>query len=231
MPRKKRSQSPGPGRRSPRNNAGTAANGAATSRPVTPRPGTPVDGDAKDTKAAATRKPKEAHVVPKQADLLAEAIETEAINRRWLDVKKREALAREGADEYKLDRNTNKQPRRISTRATTVVNFPQVESMPDMLRFVPPPPVVPDKTCCITGKSGRYKCPRTGLLYHDLAAFKELRRRHNLPSLLRTNTLVDYALVEDQRTELELPVKPPVLEPPRPPSPADPGDGDAMDTT
>ena len=31
----------------------------------------------------------------------------------------------------------------------------------------------------ITGKPGRYKDPITNLPYHNLAAFKELRRRHD----------------------------------------------------
>jgi len=178
---------------------------------VTPRPGTPSDGAAAGEKP---KKAKEPHVVPKQIDLLMEAIETEAASQRWLDTKKREALAKAEDGVYRLDRGRGTHPRRISTRASTTVNFPAVESMPDMLRFAPPPPPVPDKTCCITGKVARYKCPRTGLLYHDLAAFKELRKRHNLPTTIRTNTLADCADFEDPRSELDLPLRPPVAEAP-----------------
>ena len=40
------------------------------------------------------------------------------------------------------------------------------------------------RTCVITGKTARYRCPKTLLGYHDLVAFKELRRRYNAGELL-----------------------------------------------
>ena len=90
-------------------------------------------------------------------------------------------------------------------RKGTSVNFPKTDHMPEVLYGDQRPPPIPDKKCCITGKVARYKCPRTGLPYHDLAAFKELRRRNGLSDgPLRTNTVKDYELVDaDDRINRE----------------------------
>ena len=181
-------------------------------RPQSPRPGTPTsDGDAKP------KRKKEPHVIPKQRDVLMEALATEEDNRRWLVKQKRDALANEDTGIVRAPKALN-HPRRYSGRDSTCVNFPKADTMPDILYADQRPPPVPNTTCCITGKKARYKCPKTGLPYHDLAAFKELRRRNGLSDgPLRTNTLKDYELVDadprinrEKRHPAELPQRPPV---------------------
>ena len=209
MPRKAKQAPKNGGRsKSPRGGASTVKTEKASSRPVTPRPGTPnPDGTAAPSK-------KEPYVPPKQRDMLIEAIETEAVNRRWLEIRKREALEKTENTERALARTRSKHPRRISQRTGTVVTFPSVEVMPPFMVTQLPEPSVPNTTCAITGEpNAKYRCPRTGLPYANAAAFKELRRRHGLgDGPLRTNTLADVEPFLDPRTELDLPVKAPVVD-------------------
>ena len=180
------------------------------SRPVTPRPGTPnPDGDGE---APAAKRKKELYVIPKQSDLLVEAIDTEAQNRRWLEIRKREALSRESADAIKLEPKHKKHPRRISKPGLTTVTFATVDMMPPFMRGDLEKPKAPNTTCAITGKPAKYRCPRTGLPYFDGAAFKELRRRHGLgDGPLRTNTPDEIAKYGDPRSQLDLPMKGPCV--------------------
>ena len=183
-------------------------------RPKSPRPGTPTSDGEKP------KRKKEPYVIPKQYDVLMEALETEEENRRWLIKQKRDALANDESGIVLPPKNFGMHPRRYSSREGNVVNFPKTDHMPEVLYGDQRPPAIPDKKCCITGKVARYKCPRTGLPYHDLAAFKELRRRNGLSDgPLRTNTVKDYELVDaddrinrEKRHPAELPQRPPVEE-------------------
>jgi len=65
-----------------------------------------------------------------------------------------------------------------------------------------------DDRCIITGKIARYRDPKTGKTYHDVTAFKELRRRLEAgepleqdissATLLPTTTEIDTGLETDQ---------------------------------
>jgi len=48
----------------------------------------------------------------------------------------------------------------------------------------------PSRACVITGKAGRYRDPKTNMRYHDVAAFKELRRRLEAGEPLKTKIKV-----------------------------------------
>ena len=134
-----------------------------------------------------------------------EALETEEENRRWLIKQKRDAWPM-----TILGYRATAQELWDASAALFVAGrerrqFPKTDHMPDVLYGDQRPPPIPDKKCVITGKVASYKCPRTGIPYHDLAAFKELRRRNGLSDgPLRTNTVKDYELVDaDDRINRE----------------------------
>jgi len=136
---------------------------------------------------AATKKkqPKETH---SQEDLIVEAVqETEPENLRWLLGRKR----------YQAEKDKEATPREKRGSGHTVIEkfvsrrgypntitFPNMDHVPALL--VPKKPEAaaaakqkrPPKKCVVTGKTARYRDPKTGMGYHDAAAFKELRRRH-----------------------------------------------------
>ena len=135
--------------------------------------------------AAATKKkqPKETH---SQEDLIVEAVqETEPENLRWLLGRKR----------YQAEKDKEATPRETRGSGHTVIEkfvsrrgypntitFPNMDHVPALL--VPKKAEAgakqkrPPKKCVITGRAARYRDPKTGMGYHDAAAFKELRRRH-----------------------------------------------------
>ena len=74
---------------------------------------------------------------------------------------------------------------RFSSRrgACNTVTFTSIDCMPSVLTNDSVPQKV-RQTCVVTGKPARYRDPRTGHPYHDLAAFKELRRRYSKNSIV-----------------------------------------------
>ena len=66
------------------------------------------------------------YIIPKQYDVLMEALETEEENRRWLIKQKRDALANDDTGIVRPPKNFGMHPRRYSSREGNVVNFPVV---------------------------------------------------------------------------------------------------------
>ena len=121
-----------------------------------------------------------------QAEILAEAALTEVRNLRDLE----HLLNIEEATKKKAERvkKTHTHPclRVRSVAADAADNGGRESRTTIELRFgasTPPPlgagaPRAPrPATCAVTGKPARYRDPLTGQGYHDVAAFKELRRR------------------------------------------------------
>jgi hypothetical protein len=143
-----------------------------------------------------------------QEELLLEAVhETEPENQRWLHGRKRiqEQYNRDKGpnagglrDKYRGKKIIQKFHSRRGCLIT--LTFPEMDSVPEILtRRQQRRPVLSEQPssssskeilqqqqqqqqllsrCVITGKIGNYKDPLTNYPYHDLAAFKELRRRH-----------------------------------------------------
>lgn len=141
-----------------------------------------------------------------QEELLLEAVhETEPENQRWLHGRKRiqDQYNRDKGpnagglrDKYRGKKIIQKFHSRRGCLIT--LTFPEMDSVPEILtRRQQRRPVLSEQPssssskeilqqqqqqllshCVITGKSGKYKDPLTNFPYHDLAAFKELRRRH-----------------------------------------------------
>ena len=141
-----------------------------------------------------------------QEELLLEAVlETEPENQRWLHGRKRiqDQYNRDKGpnagglrDKYRGKKIIQKFHSRRGCLIT--LTFPEMDSVPEILtRRQQRRPVLSEQPssssskeilqqqqqqllshCVITGKRGKYKDPLTNYPYHDLAAFKELRRRH-----------------------------------------------------
>jgi YL1 nuclear protein/YL1 nuclear protein C-terminal domain len=159
--------------RAARSDASTAsgAGAAATNRKST-----------SSSSAAASQKKKKRQRYS-QEELLLEAIhETEPENERWRLARKR---MQEENDARRENNNASSSgtgtliERYASRRGyLTTVHFPEMDHLPAYL-IPKPSPVEPDATiCAITGQNARYKDPLTGYGYHDMEAFRELRKRH-----------------------------------------------------
>ena len=120
-----------------------------------------------------------------QEELLLEAAtETEPENLRWLLARKRLHQQEEAtrAAQSAATSHSKLLQRYVSKRGCfKTLTFSEMDAVPKIL--LPnhdggPRPVKPT-FCVITGKRARYRDPKTNVGYHDLAAFKEVRRRHN----------------------------------------------------
>ena len=121
-----------------------------------------------------------------QEELLLEAATvTEPLNERWLLGRKRlheqaEATQKAAAATAAQNQAGGKMLHRYVSRRgyLNTITFAEMDAVPAVLtqsdRPVEPTTAV---LCAITGKRARYKCPKTGEGYYDLAAFRELRRR------------------------------------------------------
>jgi vacuolar protein sorting-associated protein 72 len=120
-----------------------------------------------------------------QEELLLEAAhETEGENIRWLLARKRyqeEQKDNEGRMEGRGRGPVGKLIMQYTSRKgyLNTITFPEMDHVPEILtRRDSQAAKYPKPTyCVITGLKACYKDPLTGLGYHDLAAFKELRRR------------------------------------------------------
>lgn len=126
-----------------------------------------------------------------QEDLLLEAIhQTEPENLRWILSRQRvleDAKILELQKKMLID-EASAANRKIISRfhskrgCYNTITFPNMDHVPDILVNGASKSCLVHKKhgsmkCVITGKIGRYLDPKTGKRYHDLTAFKELRRR------------------------------------------------------
>jgi vacuolar protein sorting-associated protein 72 len=136
-----------------------------------------------------------------QEELLLEAVhETEPENQRWLFGRKRvQDQSEKDANANAIrDKQRGKVVQKFHSRRGCLITltFPEMDAVPEILTRRPQQKdpllqTAPDTSlssthqqnhqpvlCVITGKKAKYRDPVTNLPYHDLAAFKELRRRH-----------------------------------------------------
>ena len=143
----------------------------------------PTKKHKKTPRPAATKKAKRRQYG--QDELLLEAIhDTEPENRRWLLARKRvqDIADQDNAALAGRDRAKGKVVQKYHSRrgCLNTLTFPEMDYVPDILTRsagTKPPPQPVDTNCVITGKPAKYRDPRTKFGYHDVAAFKELRRR------------------------------------------------------
>ena len=77
----------------------------------------------------------------------------------------------------------------VSRRGTCdTVTFTDVESVPKFLTH-PAAPNVPEKICCITGLSARYRDPVTNFLYANIDAYRELKARYHKSATQRRHEM------------------------------------------
>ena len=168
-----------------------------------------------------------------QAEILAEAALTEVRNLQDLE----HLLNIEEATKRKAERvkktYTHPSLRVKSTTVDAANGRGELESRTTIeLRFgakTPAPlaaraPRTPHRTtCAVTGKPARYMDPLTGQGYHDAAAFKELRRRHEAGADADADDgLGDDEGGEDEDGDAEMTEAAPVLAPVPAPVPAVP---------
>jgi YL1 nuclear protein/YL1 nuclear protein C-terminal domain len=118
-----------------------------------------------------------------QSDLLLEAVnDTEPNNERWLLGRKRIQAERELTNADKGDpSNTTYTEKFVSRRGyLNTINFVDMDRIPPILlqkktSLSKLPPKVP--LCAITGQPARYRDPKSGYGYYDLAAFRAIRAR------------------------------------------------------
>jgi len=124
----------------------------------------------------------------KQEELLLEAVhQTEPLNQRWLLARKRvqdsTAEQQQEAAALRDKHNAGSVVQKYHSRRGCLITltFPNMDQVPALLTHSSSIPQVQqvDKNCVITNKPARYKDPKTNLGYHDLEAFRELRRRLN----------------------------------------------------
>ncbi len=143
-----------------------------------------------------------------QEELLLEAVhDTEPENQRWLHGRKRvqDQHNQDNNSNVLRDRYRGKKVvQKFHSRRGCLITltFPEMDAVPEILtrrqerQKQQHPPIKQETSqvsplptsslpqqqassrCVITGKSGKYKDPLTKYPYHDLAAFRELRRRH-----------------------------------------------------
>ncbi len=137
-----------------------------------------------------------------QEELILEAVRiTEAENKRWLLSRKRsqmEEVSRSELNKKLGDKNENQKVicKYNSKRGCyNTLTFPSMDHLPEIFarprvdetqRLATLEQRKKDNICVITGKKARYRDPKTGKGYHDLAAFKELRRRLTAGEKLET---------------------------------------------
>lgn len=85
-----------------------------------------------------------------QEALLAEAVETERENQKWLEVQRRTALAAHGSQAYKVERSRRCASRRLSRRGCYVtVTFPEADLIPDILKETERPEPLAPALCAV----------------------------------------------------------------------------------
>lgn len=126
-----------------------------------------------------------------QEELLLEAVhDTELENRRWLHGRKRVQ------DQYNREKDSNLSGLRDKNKGKNIIQkfhsrrgclitltYPEMDSVPEILTRQHQSINQQHRSqqlnrCVITGKIGKYKDPLTKQPYHNIDAFKELRRRH-----------------------------------------------------
>lgn len=113
-----------------------------------------------------------------QKDLLAEGLDTEDLNSKWL-VNQSIYETEQNADKATKVTANASFIRRCSRRGTCdTILFSSVECMPPILRDTPRPVVHAPQLCVITGLPAKYRDPQTMLPYANVKAFKELRTRY-----------------------------------------------------
>jgi len=138
----------------------------------------------KQERTAATRaKPARPEVKFKfsQEELLAECVQTEKQNTKWILTAQRNAQAANAS--AKGPGHFLALPIRVTSSRTapTTVTFSEVESQPPFFRYAPAPPKSARDgpggrgICAVTGKPAHYRDPVTGAPYFDLEAFRTLR--------------------------------------------------------
>lgn len=128
-----------------------------------------------------------------QDELLLEALsKTEGENQRWLLNRKRQQVEENTRAELKKKMSQQSADRKVVSKFNSrrgclnTFTFPAMDHVPDIFtqpkssseqRLQKIEKLRRENICVITGKKARYLDPKSRLGYHDLASFKELRRR------------------------------------------------------
>eukprot|EP00946_MAST-07B_sp_MAST-7B-sp1_P004767 g4767.t1 len=109
-----------------------------------------------------------------QEELLRQAAHTEIVNRRSLEL----MLRMEDDKKKQTGPSAPYMGPLIRFRSRigepNIITFEQFDEVPKVINAVAPPPPEPE-VCVITGMRARYRDPKTGKPYANLAAFKQLR--------------------------------------------------------
>jgi YL1 nuclear protein C-terminal domain/YL1 nuclear protein len=134
-----------------------------------------------------------------QEQMILEAVhETEPENERWLLARERRMQESDAQQQQSSNNQASHHHHRNATIVEKFVSrrgYPNIISFPEMDHV---PPILQQQQqqhggrrgnsqsskrnkalCVITGKLAKYRDPKTGHGYHDLEAFRELRRRHD----------------------------------------------------
>jgi len=127
-----------------------------------------------------------------QEELILEALQvTEAENQRWILSRKRVMDEENTRAELKNKLAQNASKGKVICKMNSkrgcynTITFPEMDFVPKIFtgnQVIGNSTLEMEKrkkanTCVITGKTARYRDPKTKMGYHDLSAFKELRRR------------------------------------------------------
>ncbi len=130
-----------------------------------------------------------------QEELLLEALsKTEGENQRWLLNRKRLQVEENTKVELKKKLSQQSADKKVVSKFNSrrgclnTFTFPEMDHVPEIFMQLKVSSVEQrrrqmidklkkESVCVITGKEARYRDPKSRLGYHDLAAFKELRRR------------------------------------------------------
>ena len=137
-----------------------------------------------------------------QEELILEAVQsTEAENKRWLLSRKRSQMEEVTRAELSKKLGNKSGDRKVICKYNSkrgcynTLTFPLMDHLPELFsrprvdesqRQIMLKQLKKENVCVITGKKARYRDPKTGKGYHDLAAFKELRRRFDAGERLET---------------------------------------------
>jgi YL1 nuclear protein C-terminal domain./YL1 nuclear protein. len=159
-----------------------------------------------------------------QEELLMEAVsQTEPENQRWLLNRKRMQMEEHLYAEsiQKLSQLYGGGNKKVISKfhsrrgCFNTITFPEMDHVPEIFTMVQKTQdqhdqmmeqIQRENTCVITGKKARYRDPKTKLGYHDLAAFRELRRRLEAGEVLdrRSEIMATCNGVKKMKTTMEL---------------------------
>jgi YL1 nuclear protein C-terminal domain/YL1 nuclear protein len=129
-----------------------------------------------------------------QEQMLIEAVQdTEPENERWILGRKRSQAEKDDLEQFLVRNNSLEKHGKLVEKFVSrhgylnTITFPDMDHLPEIMQNMSKQPRpktdLRKQVCAITGKRAKYRDPKSGLGYYDIAAYRELRRRYEANEL------------------------------------------------